>query len=387
MIWILYICAALLLLVICDIAYRFIRFQRQALPLEIKCFSPYDEPFHPCVLYFKEGFGGYKYWMAETPLPKVGIPYSERWECPTIHVSNNGVDWLPGVEDSFPLADLTPDEIEAKCYYSDPHLVYAKDKLECWYRFCRMDGSTIVETKFLRRITSDGIVWSQPELLCQWYHQYDEDNIKHSATELLFDNVRAGDIDRQLVLSPSVEYDGALYHMWYCVQDNAGQLHVAYSTSSDAQHWEDRNICELQGGSHLRPWHLSVLTYEDSFYLTLYDAKVRDVSLWEGKDPMHFQFSKCLLSTKKVLGCPYSRRLYRSSLVHDGEWKLYYSAESHNKASIGLMHGRDLMNLKQSRINHRFELKKFWQEYCSYLNFKKKRLAPKFAKIFKIRKK
>ena len=62
-------------------------------PLDIKTFDGSDSPYHPAVLSFKDGWNGYKYWMAETPFSPKAQPYPDRFECPTIHVSNDGINW------------------------------------------------------------------------------------------------------------------------------------------------------------------------------------------------------------------------------------------------------------------------------------------------------
>ena len=56
-------------------------------PLTIDDFSGYNQPYHPSVLYFENGFSGYKYWMVQTPCPIGGLPYRDRWECPCIYFS------------------------------------------------------------------------------------------------------------------------------------------------------------------------------------------------------------------------------------------------------------------------------------------------------------
>ena len=46
---------------------RFLLFGKT--PLEIKTPDGYNEPYHPSVLYFENGWKGYRYWMAFTPMP------------------------------------------------------------------------------------------------------------------------------------------------------------------------------------------------------------------------------------------------------------------------------------------------------------------------------
>lgn len=67
---------------------------KNQLPLNIETFDGLNSPYHPSVLYFPDSWNGYKYWMAETPYSPKCQPYRDRNECPSIHVSQDGVNWL-----------------------------------------------------------------------------------------------------------------------------------------------------------------------------------------------------------------------------------------------------------------------------------------------------
>lgn len=77
----------------------------------------------------------------ETPYPlgedgdwKGLPPYRERWENPCVHVSKDGIHWNDFEDSQNPIDDLDENNIINKDYFSDPHLVFYKDTLECWYR-------------------------------------------------------------------------------------------------------------------------------------------------------------------------------------------------------------------------------------------------------------
>ena len=132
-------------------------------PLLLNDFSGYNQPFHPSVIYHKDGLYGYRYWMVQTPYPIGGRPYRARWECPSIYCSNNGIDWETKRYNN-PIDDLTPDEIENGDYFSDPHLVYRDDtgELECWYRLTHMDMTKEKKklqypTYLIRKRSGDGV--------------------------------------------------------------------------------------------------------------------------------------------------------------------------------------------------------------------------------------
>jgi len=108
---------------------------------------------HPKVLHFPGGLWGFKFWMAYTP-----FPYEwDQDENPCIAVSNDGENWItpPGLIN--PLA-YAP----ANGYNSDTHLVWRQDtmSLECWYR---PYNNLTTTGKLVRRVTSDGVNWSQQE--------------------------------------------------------------------------------------------------------------------------------------------------------------------------------------------------------------------------------
>ncbi len=86
------------------------------LPLKIVTPGNINQPYHPSVLFFENGFEGYKYWMAESPYPIRSIlPYRDRWETPCIHFSNDGKKW-ESIKDN-PIDDLTEEEIKNKYYF------------------------------------------------------------------------------------------------------------------------------------------------------------------------------------------------------------------------------------------------------------------------------
>jgi hypothetical protein len=100
---------------ICKVCVMWKQLQRcNQQPLDIKTFDGSDSPYHPAVLYFKDGWNGYKYWMAETPFSPKAQPYPDRFECPTIHVSNDGVNWAYIGEELKPIDDLTEQQVAAE---------------------------------------------------------------------------------------------------------------------------------------------------------------------------------------------------------------------------------------------------------------------------------
>lgn len=290
-------------------------------PLDIKTFDGSNQPYHPSVLFFENGWNGYKYWMVVTPYP-MHVVYKDRWECPCIYVSNDGIKWEVPAGLNNPIDDLSSEDIDAKNFFSDPHLVYNNGILECWYRITKKSDND-ANTILIRKKTVDGISWSSREILA--------DPAESSIKTTLGDMVR----------SQAVLYNNGKYRMWYVDnKKNVGQRNVCCSESADGISWKNRDICVL-GGKDINPWHIDVAKLDGVYYLTIYD--LWNLSLWESQDGISYKYKKEILSPSLVYGSFYSDGLYRSSLIKDDSgYKLFFSAFDEKKTSIGLMQGVSL---------------------------------------------
>lgn len=117
------------------------------------------ENIHPKVLYFEEGWRGYNFWMAYTPYPEGNVIT----ENPCIAASYDGIVWETPKGLTNPLAMPLADG-----YNSDTHLLYddINDRLECWWRI--YEEST-KRDKLVRRISSDGINWTEQETVLPFW--------------------------------------------------------------------------------------------------------------------------------------------------------------------------------------------------------------------------
>lgn len=292
-------------------------------PLLIETPDGTAQPYHPSVMYFPEGWNGYTYWMAETPYPlgKNGsweglAPYRERWENPCIHASNDGIHWITpsGLEN--PIDNLSPEEIAAKDYYSDPHLVLNHDTLECWYRISNHKQEE-AKVSILRKYSTDGIHWSPREVLIDL-----KDSSVLSTTG-------------PMIISPAIIRKDQNYHMWY-VDSDQKQRKLYYSISSDGRKWNKKIQCQLSN-TNVIPWHIDVQYIDSLYHLIVYDWK--NLTLWKSEDGLHFKYIKPILNPAPLVGAFYSSGLYRSALLKDhDEFKLYFSAFD-KKTQLGLMRG------------------------------------------------
>lgn len=337
--------AAILLLTVVVSAYLVTLWHRlqncNQKPLDIKTFDNSNSPYHPSVFYFKEGWNGYKYWMAETPFSPSCKPYRDRNECPSIHVSNDGIIWSEISKN--PIDDLTEKEVANLDYFSDPHLVFVKDRLECWYRKSDRHSKTDNHGNVTlnRKTTYDGKNWTEREILVDF---------KTGKSPL-----------GKMVVSHSVIYTNSKYHIWYVDREHnitGGdmQREILYSISIDGKDWSVTNRCTLSG-KETNPWHIDVNFIDGTFWLICYNYT--DLTLWSSSNGIDFTYIKTILSPASI-GSFYSNGLYRAVLIKDDKYKLYFSADNYFKTFIGIMEGDDPTSLKivSGKMG----------QFCSFLN-------------------
>lgn len=295
-------------------------------PLSIITFDGSNSPYHPSVLYFDNnslgsGWNGYRYWMVETPYSNVGT-YRDRNECPSIHVSNDGVHWTEPEGLINPLVNFGEEGEKNLDYYSDPHLVMRGDTMECWYRLTERHGNWDNRSQVsLRKVYStDGVHWSD---------------------EIIIDQLNENEPNRGLgkaVISPALVRDKGRYRMWYVSNGSVkGQREIAYSESTDGINWSDKQICSLKGPT-INVWHIDVQHIDSTYWLIAYD--LNNLTLWRSHDGFDFLYIKELLAPCKAYGSFYGNALYRSCLVKTNEdYKLYFSADDGTDTHIGLMCG------------------------------------------------
>ncbi len=258
--------------------------------------------------------------MAETPYSPLCKPYQDRNECPSIHVSKDGVNWSEVANN--PIDNLNGKEIEELDYFSDPHLVYANETLECWYRLTRRKGvsNNHKETLLLRKKSKDGINWSEREVLTK---------VAEEGKNPLGD----------AIFSPAIIYKNGKYHMWYVNSDDPHHRGICYSESTDGYVWKQPTTCLLTNYGN-RPWHIDVNYIDKKYYLVNYN--LYDISIWEGHDGISFKLKKQLL-TPSISGSFYGYKLYRACMIKDDvEYKVYFSGNNFIHTYIGLMGGKDI---------------------------------------------
>lgn len=321
-----FICA-ILLSIGSFLGYKYCQLQsHNERPIVIETFDGNNSPYHPSVFFFEDGWNGYDFWMAETPYPPNSLLYRDRWECPSIHVSDDGFIWKVPTGGTNPIDDLTKEEIENLDYFSDPDLVCRDGQLECWYRLTSRNGIAgySPESKHIlcRKKSGDGIHWSERETMLDISAEFHREL---GSPSLLFEEV---------------------YKMWIVDFDAPTEKRVLYMSYSEDGEWENIHTCTLSG-SNCDPWHIDVSYFDDTYWLVVYE-RAEVISLWKSQEGADFEYVTDLLHKKDVDGAFDELGYYRACLVKvsDTDYRLYYSAKSYKSTHIGVLRGDSVQNMK-----------------------------------------
>jgi hypothetical protein len=256
------------------------------------------QAMHPDIVYFPDGWNGYKYWMAMLPLT-YGDSSKEN---PSILASNDGASWEvpPGLNNPI-IGQPSPGGCNA-----DTDLVYNDDTNELWVYFLRCwQNPGMVKLTLMR--SSDGINWSEPEYLITWrYYPYDEG-------------------------SPAVIKQGSDWHYWAMI-DNAPHK-VTYRHSEDGKNWSEGQNITFSPVPPFLPWHLDVIYVPTKleYWMLFCDSSGYGARLVfaKSKDRLNWTPSIAEVLSPSVYGWD-CRRLYRSTMLYDSNSELlrvWYSAE------------------------------------------------------------
>ncbi|MFL0268870.1 cell wall-binding repeat-containing protein [Candidatus Clostridium radicumherbarum] len=285
-------------------------------PLNIPTYEGSNQAVHPKVLYFQDGWNGWKYWMVMTPYPN-GV---DTWENPSIVVSNTGTQWQVPRGLVNPLTPLPPDRTQ---HNSDPHLVFnqSTNELELWYRLTLRNQ----EDRIYKITSADGIHWSTPQFI------------------ISFKNKEC--------LSPAIIWEDNKYKMWYISEE----YKCMYIESSDGgSTWTNPVEVNFNLTDTYVPWHIDVVHTDLGYEAVFCGAKKEEMNqnnrilFWSvSKDGVNFGRSKVILQATNDSLAFDNKQIYRSTFVKvDGVYKLFYSAMDKNiKWHIGLTQGYSLDDL------------------------------------------
>ena len=289
-------------------------------PLNIITYDGSNQPTHPCVRYFENGWNGYKYWMTYSPFPGNANIY----ENPCIMFSDDGINWSDtGI--SNPIENYPQEGNEKVGYNSDPHIVLVNNTLECWWRTHYQSGANAGIEVIYRKKSTDGINWSEKE------------ELRRGTTD-----------DITQLVSPVVMYDEGKYKIWVVYKQQC----LKYYESTDGTNWTFiRDINMLVNDVQYKVWHIDIIKNNNKYEFVGCYRKGTDQNnfIYHAKSNDNIKYTIPI----KILGNGDSGQfddleLYRPSLCIDslGNYRLYYGAQK-NKAiwHIGLVTCRNIESL------------------------------------------
>lgn len=293
-------------------------------PLHIDDGNGVIQGTHPKVLYFKDGFNGYKYYMVYTPYPYG----NDKYENPSIVVSNDMINWSVPEGLKNPIANVPSNYKSGKVYNSDPHLVYNSDLniLECYYRFVDDTKNIVI---IYRLKSKDGVNWNKKE------------------------EILKGNRFKKDYLSPSIIYDNGVYKMWYVFKNK-----VYYIESNDGVNYSNPRVINIKyyAQEKLKTWHIDVIKSDLGYEMIMVayndwkSRKVMSLYYTVSSDNKNYMNAVSIIRPSNVSWD--NRGLYRSSFIKDenGVYYVFYSGISKKAVrGIGLSYGSNINNLIGSK--------------------------------------
>ena len=285
--------------------------------------------WHPSVVYTPRRWNGHRWWMSESPYsPRHIAPYTDRWELPCIHYSDNGLTWKPVAGN--PIDDITAEDIEQHNYLSDPHLVFKDGVLYCYYRYTLLENRQLRGNKTLlyRKSSTDRQHWSERELIADLRKKEDVA------------------IWGEQIISQSVLWNEAkqMWECWYV--DGSGDKidrGIRYVTSKDGVHWEKYKQCVVSLENDL-PWHVDVQIYAGIYHMLCYTDDNK-LLLYTSGNGIDFEYRNVVLIPQP--NTFYWERIYRACSVFDGrKYRIYFSGFDGELGRIGMLTTDDWKNYK-----------------------------------------
>lgn len=267
---------------------------------------------HPNVLYFPNGWNGYKFWMCMTPYPMA----NNKYENPSIVASNDNITWVEPAPN--PIAPLESTET----FQSDPEILMNGDTMELWYRASIVANGDI-DTTFYRKKSTNGVTWS--------------------AREAMFNNKKNSQGE---IVSPAIIFEDGTYKMWYTRASVTGAHIQEYAESTTGKTWESRVLDIKFDFKDYYFWHGDVYKHDDGKIDMVIGCKsaTEPWSVFYTYSYDNINFVEPMLLIKPTVSTNNWDKddLYKPSLTKVGdELYLYYSTPY----NIGLTKGKSLMEL------------------------------------------
>ena len=282
------------------------------------------EAYHPKILYFKNKWHGYHYWMVYTPYPD-GKDYFEN---PHIMVSNDMINFKEPAKGVNPL-DEPEGRVPMRKYNSDSHLVY-NDDLDQLEVYWRLVDDTLNRVIMYKMISRDGINWVDKQ---EYLVSEDRKN---------FD-----------FLSPAIIYEDGIHKMWYVNKNNT----LTYVEMKDDEEI-DKQVIELEYPENVKIWHLDMIKTEKGYEMIFVAYKnwsayhFMDLYYAKSEDGIHFEPAKPIMRSSEDINDWDGQGLYRSTFIYkDGMYYVWYCGRNRKYKGMAIAFGKDITNLKATNID------------------------------------
>lgn len=277
-------------------------------PLFTPTYDGSNQAVHPSVIYVKDRFNGFKYWMAITPYPNGNDDY----ENPQILVSNDGVNFTY-FKTLNSYLDI-PNDVKLGGHYSDVNLCYANNQLELYFRYNPHMKNKLQPdngTNFVYVMKSkDGLNWSKKQLV-----------LSNSTFKEKYNYV-----------SPTIIYDNNVYNIWF----SNYSTNLYHTSTKDWINFEPVSTCNFsQKPDNISIWHHDIIKTAEGYEIIIsaYEDKNSGVqNLYHSTSKDGVDFSGFKLTLKPSTGSGFDNcSLYKASLVKlSDKYLLYYSARNKN---------------------------------------------------------
>ncbi len=275
--------------------------------IDIPTYDGSGQTTHPKVLYFEEGYNGYKYWMVNTP-----YPYNDAYlENPSIIVSNDGIVWIEPEGIQNPVSGY-PNSVRDDSYYSDPFILYDEDHFELFFR----------KTKSILngRYDKNGYNYL--------YTQTSEDGIHYTKPKMILNNNPP-----ERYMSLSVIKENELYKIWYVNYDGK----VRYVETVDLINYTEPVTVKIDNFKS-NVWHGEVQKLDDK-YICIFMIKYK-LFYTESIDGINFTKPRLIDTEVESLG-EKTNHIYKTTyIIKDdyielfipyriqGRWRIHYTKVS-----------------------------------------------------------
>lgn len=261
--------------------------------LNIPTYDGSNQAVHPDILFFEDGLNGHYFYLTMTPYPNS----NDKFENPSILVSENGFDFYEEIIGLNPLVDYPKDG-----HNDDPDIIYI-DELETFLIYyletIKPDSQNVMMLK-----SQNGINWDKERLI-----HYDLHNGDH------------------FIVSPAVLQTNDKFYMFYVNISLPGHP-IQFLTSVNGTFWDKDSLQNINTKlpEELIPWHIDVFTGPDKYYM-LCSGPYNDSNLYlaTSTDLIEWSFIKKPI-LKNSNSYFLSKKIYRSSgLINNQTLIIWFS--------------------------------------------------------------